>query len=112
MEKLFTRLYEKCGEGIPYLEAVQLILWAYCTLDVLPSDFRQVPLSRQDLAAVFAKLGSVGKVILEPVDAAGQARAAPPDIATAEHWDGLIVKLLLGEKDLDQSFPLRVHRYV
>src|SRR5437870_5811026 len=106
MEKLFTRLCEKYGAGIPYLEAVQLVLWVYCTLDVLPSEFRQVSMSRDDLTAVFSRLASVGKVVLEPV---GALRHPPLDIGTPEHWDDLIARLLRKEIDLDDSFPDRIH---
>ena len=112
MEELFERICQKCEAGIPYHEAVQFLLWVYCTLDVLPTELRGVRLSRQDLCGLLSRLGALGTIILEPPGPGGRTAFGADDVAQPGHWDTLIARLLRKELSLDQSFPTRIGRYV
>jgi hypothetical protein len=112
METLFERIFRKCAEGIPYHEAVQLTLWVYCTLDVLPTEFHGVTLSRRDLCVCLSRLGAVGKIIVESKTAADHEQFSHDDIAQPEHWDALVAKFLRKELSLDDTFPTRIRRYI
>jgi hypothetical protein len=112
MEELFERISQKCTEGIPYNEAVQFTLWVYCTLDVLPSEFRAIPLSRAELSALLSRLGAAGKIRLQSEQAAEAADILDADLSQPEHWENLLSKFLRSELTLDETFPMRISRYV
>ncbi len=112
MEKLFKHISETSKGAIPYNDAVQLMLWIYCTLEVLPRQFRDLRLSRAELAALFSKLSAVGKVEIEPVATACDATAAADDPTQQEHWDRLISKLLLKEIPLEEAFRAKLTIYL
>lgn len=112
MEKLFEHINAKSSSGIPYSDAVQLMLCIYCTLDVLPKEFHTIKLTRQELANLFSKLSAVGKIVLGPKTDTAEVGTLSDKIIRQDHWDGLIKKLLLGQLSLDDSFLSRVAIYV
>lgn len=112
MEKFFEHICNKSKSGIPYSEAVQLMLWIYCILDFLPDEFRSLKLTRQELAKLFARLSIIGKVFIDPETDASEAANLRGKIIHDGHWDGLVKKLLLGQISLDDSFRKRASTYV
>ena len=112
MERLLIRICKKCESGLEYREAVQLMLWAYSTLDILPEEFQQLKLSRQELCGVFTRLSAAGKIKSGPGDANGTQETPLQNIARYEHWDDLIARLLRQEIVLDETFPGRIRHYV
>jgi len=46
MNDLYDHICRKCPHGIPYSEAVKLMLTLYCTLAILPKEFQNLPLSK------------------------------------------------------------------
>jgi len=111
MDQLFERLYLKRIEGLPYDEAIQFLLWVYCTLDVLPREFSGGILSRQDLCGLLSKLGATGKIIVKS-PATTEGRQLFHDVAQPEHWDNIVAKFLRKEVSLDYAFPTRISHYV
>jgi hypothetical protein len=112
VEKFFEHICNKSKSGIPYSEAVQLMLWIYCILDFLPDEFRALKLTREELAKLFSRLSTVGKVFIEPETDISKAGILRGEIIHKEHWDSLVKKLLLGQISLDDSFRKRANFYV
>ena len=103
MHPLYEHLKKKNPYGIPYLDAAQLLLWAYCTLGILPTELRGEGLGRQELVQVFRKLTEDGVIIDPPPLEVGPAR---------DMWEGVLDSLLDGRVHLDPTFPARIGGYV
>jgi hypothetical protein len=110
--ELFDHICRKAGRGIPYPEAVQLMLWAYCTSGILPRQFRATRLARQDLAKIFCHLSNIGKVVVEKDPDYSRATCLEKEIMFPEHWEGVIAQLLENQIKLDESFPAHAGNYL
>lgn len=106
MDDFYEHIFRKANSGIPYVEAVQLMLWMFLTTGFLPKEFQMLELSKANLAALFAKLSINGKII---IGQAGNVCAA--EIACPEHWKDLVEGLLQRKITLDETFPARFGRY-
>ena len=103
MTALYQHVRQKNATGIPYSEAVQLFLWAYCTRDILPPDLRSQTIDRQYLIDTFAQLATEHLITGLPEES--RQNAAP-------RWAGLLDDLLANRILLDPHFPARIGRYV
>jgi len=117
MERLFNHIRRQCGGHLPYEEAVQLMLWLYCSVELLPEKFRDLPLSRENLAFLFSKLSSRGIISLPEDLRSGlpeplHHRPGTSDASEPDHWEGHIWRLLRKKVELDDSFPVRAHLYL
>jgi hypothetical protein len=110
MEKLFEHLCAKNPGRIPYSEAIQLMLWTYCFLDLLPPHLRGIELSRENLTILFAKLSVAGKV--EEPSGSDSQNGLKLQFTHKNHWDELVTKFLRGDIELDRSFTDRAKSYV
>ncbi len=107
MDDFYEHIYRKAEYGVPYAEAVQLMLWIFLTTSFLPEQFQKLELSKANLATLFSKLSLNGKVIIGQADNVCAAEVARP-----EHWDDLVEGLLQQKIPLDETFPDRFGRYV
>lgn len=107
MEKFYEHLCKKNPNGIPYAEARQLMLWMFLTISYLPQEFRELELSKVNLANLFKNLSINKKIIISQTD-----KVCFSDIANQEHWESLVDLLLQKAITLDESFPVRFVRYV
>ena len=96
-------LREKNGSGIAYKEAVQLLLWTYCTTDILPSEFKNNNIGRKEIVETFEKLAADNFITELPEEVRN------PSLI---NWDGFIDKLLSKSISLDPDFPKRVSKFV
>lgn len=112
MDVLLDHIANKSPGGIPYPEAVQLMLWLYVTLDILPKEFRGLALTRQQLALLFSKLTANGLILLDDAGVSSGVGVALSDPTRPEHWEQLAECLIRGKINLDDSFFQRAHRYV
>jgi hypothetical protein len=94
----YDQLVRRNPEGISQQDAVQLILWSFCSLDVLPSELRAEVLGRQELVSIFSRLTKDG--IIREKDQG--------NVASLEYWDSLINDFMSGKLELDQSFPSKI----
>ena len=108
MEQLYDHIVAKSSDGIRYSEAIQLMLCLYCTLDILPKEFRKLNLSKVELAQLFSKLAVNGKILPE------EGATNPPcaELFQTDYWEDLTRKLLQGQIALDPSFLERASQYV
>ena len=107
MDDFYEHICKKATCGIPYAEASQFMLWLFLTLGFIPKEFRELELSKVNLAILFAKLSINGKIIIGQTD-----NVCVADIARPEHWENLVNKLLQRKITLDETFPDRFGRYV
>jgi hypothetical protein len=112
MDLLFDHIAKKSPRGIPYSEAVQLMLLLYVTLDVLPEELRRLPLTRQRLAKVFSQLTVSKLVLFDPADTSCDGGPTHSDPARQEHWEDLAERLMRGKITLQDSFYERASEYV
>lgn len=107
MDDFYEHIYQKAKYGIPYVEAVQLMLWMFVTTGYIPNKFRELELSKANLAILFAKLSINEKIIIGQAD-----NVCAADIALPEYWEDLVERLLQRKIALDETFPERFGRYV
>lgn len=112
MDPLFEHIAKKSPRGIPYSEAVQLMLLFYVTLDVLPEEFHGLALTKQRLAMVFSQLAVRRLVLFDAATARSAVGTACGDPSRPEHWEDLAERLLRGKVTLDDAFLKRASRYV
>jgi hypothetical protein len=112
VKELLEYICKKNPDGIPYPDAVQVILWIYCTLDVLPEEFQELPLTRTELSKLFAKLGAVGLIRETPEAGRAGKQVFRGEWSQDRHWDAVIINLLRGELVLDDGFRTRIKSYV
>lgn len=105
MSELYTHLSEKNSQGLPYSEAVQLFLWIFCTMDVLPDSLKGLVLDRQTLVSVFSRLEKDNVIIGVPLEHHTRT-------SHAERWNGLIDDFMRGDIALDRDFSERSGGYV
>lgn len=107
MNELYQHISTKSPLGIPYSEAVKLMLTLYCTLAILPKEMQKLPLTKEALSEMFSRLATDGKIVPDEGD-----QAVPSDGARIEHWVDLAMKLFRGQTAPDMSFPARASKYV
>lgn len=107
MDDFYEHICKKSPNGIPYSEAVQLLLWTFLTVGYIPKEFQQLPLNKSHLAMLFSRLSVNGKIITGVSDKAYAAEITHP-----EHWENLVESLLQRKVTLDESFLGRFDRYV
>ncbi len=99
---LHSHLRRKNPDGIPIQDAVQLFVWVYCTLDVLPPQLRKAPLGRKELVGAFGKLTEDGLIICpekgEPIPTGG--------------WDAVVQDILADRVRPDPAFLARIGSYL
>jgi hypothetical protein len=105
MDALYAHLKKKNQSGIPYDDAIQLMLWLFCTLDMLPPELRTHRLGRQELANVFETLAQDGLIVGCPSGSSTSVDGLPV-------WGTLVDDFLAKRIALDTSFPTRAFRYV
>jgi hypothetical protein len=98
---LATYLRRSLPEGLPYVEAIQLFLRLYCTVEGVPSTLAR-ECTRQGLTEAFASLTQL-KWVHEPDDVG--AGGGSPDLPMSEptHWNRLIDSLLSGNLEYDMA---------
>jgi hypothetical protein len=105
MNALHKRICEKNPNGLPYDEAVQLFLWTYITLDILPVDLRGEILSRKVLVETFELLDREEMIVRIPInDGSLIAKYLPITV--------LFDLLKKGRIELDKQFAKRVNKYL
>ena len=109
---LLDHVAKKSPRGIPYSEAVQLMLLLYVAVDVLPEELRGLVLTKQSLAMVFSQLAVRGLVLFDGTTVRGDVGSACGGPDRPEHWEELAERLLRGKVSLDDTFLKRVSRYV
>jgi len=107
MDDLYEHICKKATHGIPYVDAVQFMLWTFITLEFIPKEFRVLELSKVNLAILFAALAAKRKVIVSPTD-----NLSVDDLVRPDHWEKLVDDLLLRKIALDESFPPRFKLYI
>lgn len=112
MDILLEYIAKKSPRGIPYPEAVQLMLLLYGTLDILPKQFRSLALSRKRLAVLFSNLTARGLVRFGDAELSGDGVASASDPTRPEHWEQLVERLIRGRITMDDSFLERASQYV
>ena len=112
MEPLRLHILDKCQDTIPHLDAVQLFLWLYCTLDLLPEHLRRLELTRETLSETFSTLVKEGKIAPPSALFAAQVKKTSLSPSTPEYWNSLVMDFMAKRIDLDESFPNRSSRYV
>ena len=99
MTELYDYVFAKNPDGLVYDEAVQLFIWIYSTLDVLPVELRAVPMGREYLVETFEQLSFQGLI-------------RSPTSHGSSHWNHIIEDFLSMRVSLDPSFPDRASRYI
>jgi hypothetical protein len=112
MDVLLDHIANKSPGGIPYPEAVQLMLLLYVTLDILPRELRGLALTREQLALLFSKLTAKGLILLDDAGVSSDVGVALSDPTRPEHWEQLAKCFIRGDITLDDSFYERAHQYV
>jgi len=107
MDKTFNHIRKKSENGIPYSDAVLVMLAIFCTHDVLPNECRGENLGRKELAIIFSKLSMAGKIIV-----GADENVQRSDIMNPEHWNNVIIALLRKKINLDKAFWERIALYV
>jgi hypothetical protein len=107
MDDFYEHINRKAKYGIPYVEAVQLMLWMFLTIGYIPKEFQKLELSKSNFAILFAKLSTNGKIIIGLGD-----NVCTADIARPEYWEDLVERLLQRKITLDETFPGRFSRYM
>ncbi len=106
MTTLYDHICSRNSGGLAYEDAVQLFLWIYCTLDVLPPALRTLPIGRDVLVATFERLTEDGVIVGFPVKALNPTKIVEP------HWRVLVDDLLSKRIALDQNFRARIGQFV
>lgn len=107
MHPFYQYVRDKNPDGLPYHDAVQLLLWVYSTVELLPDELRQLPLGRKELTAAFAKLAEDNLIIgySSEVDHS-------PNQTSEWFWNSIIDDLLSKRVSLDRNFPRKISQYV
>jgi hypothetical protein len=100
MNSLYDYLRDANANGIPHADAVQLLLWIFCTKDFLPPEIRRLELSKEVLIDTFRRLSTDGFVTDLNV------RQALPS------WEELVREFLLGNCARDENFLSRAGQYL
>ena len=108
MHELYAHIVCKCKEPIPYDDAVQMFLWLFCTLDILPPSMRHLVLTRSVLASTFAELARNGRIDFH----CEENRLDEENLRSSEHWEELISDLLHKRIQLSQEFRARASQYL
>jgi hypothetical protein len=107
MDDFYEHISRNSTHGIPYPEAVQLLLWTFLTVGHIPKQFQKLRLSKVNLAILFSKLSMNGKIIIDPADNVSVA-----DISRPEHWENLVEASLQRKITLDETFLSRISHYL
>ena len=99
---LFQHLARRNPGGLQHETALQLMLWLFLTVDILPEELRNEKVDRQYLEETFQEL-SRRELIGRPGGSGTDAHVV---------WQTVIDAFLLGELTLDRSFPDRAHRFL
>ena len=97
-DRLYAALLQKNPQGFSQEEAIQIFLWLYCTVDILPEHLRDLHIGRNELEATFQQLAREGFISSGPT-------------SDELRWDGLINALLSQKIDLDLGFRDRISQY-
>lgn len=93
--KLYKHLAAENPEGIALDDAIQLIVGIFCTLDVLPINFRDEVLGRSELSAIFAQLARDGLI---------QDSKLASNAHTSEFWNSVIDGFMSGLVELNADY--------
>ncbi len=97
MRSLSNMLRSRGRGSIRLRDAVQVMLWIYCSAEVLPGPVPEAELTRAGLTYTFASLAAEGVFVFE----SGVLRGDPKLPAT---WDGAISRLLSDPGILEMDF--------
>lgn len=100
---LADHLRQKNRTGLAYEDAVQLFLWMYCSIDVVPDAFRSEAVSKASLVRTFEELTQSG-FVRKP----GGENASSAEIS----WRDMVDALLSHRVQLDQAFRARIGQLV
>jgi hypothetical protein len=95
----YNRLAACNRNGLSQKDAIQLLLWSFSSLSVLPPELRNEMLGRQELTGIFSRLAQAG--IVKQVE--GEINMSSPG-----YWDALIDRFMTGSLNLDQDFPAKI----
>lgn len=104
MNTYYKHIASKIKGPIPIDDAVQLYLWMFCYLSILPYPLKDNPPTKEELILVFTTLAKEGLI------KAGDNQVS--DLQQDEWWRRLIRDLLLKNINLDESFPQRSSAYL
>jgi hypothetical protein len=102
---LTEHIRQKNPGGLSYEEGVQLFLWMYCSLDVVPDSFRSEVVSKESLVRIFQELAQSG-FIRAPADAGGSV------VLSEIAWPEMVNALLSQRVQLDQDFRARIDQFL
>jgi hypothetical protein len=105
LELLRNYIKAKNPGGIPRDDSVQLFLWLFCTLDILPREFRNLVVDWESLVELFEALEC------DSIVAGRAVEAGKP--STGAIWRELTPKWILSVPDrVDVSFQDRCSNYI
>ncbi|EEF62310.1 hypothetical protein [Pedosphaera parvula] len=104
---LFAHIMNKAPGEIPLADAEQLCLSIFCTLDILPIEFRREKIGRKELTQVFSGLACNGKLLIP-----NNSDLKAETLFSEHYWNRLLDLLLEGKVKLDDGFRSRASTYV
>lgn len=96
-------LRQKNPTGLSYEDAVQLFLWMYCSIEVVPDTFRSEAVSKTSLVRTFEELTQSGVI---------HKRVGTNAPSTEISWPDMVDALLSHRVQLDQGFRARISQFL
>jgi len=105
---LYEAIRSRNPRGLPYGEAVQFFLWAFCTTGFLPENLRSDPIGKEQLIEVFEALTADGLILQPRVTGDGLSHKS----TTVVSWADLVGEFLSERIQLDEGFLERAQKYI